>query len=315
MENYLQKTGELKEKPSDSETKMAELVHIREELYRAKDNAMQSWLDSKPLIDELEKQQANLASARNRTSMSNIIISELQSQLEAISVEIRTKMEEETKYKKMINEMNQALEAKQEESELNKKDADEENQTKLKLKQVLRFRRQSLKTLQLTMRAIRIESEAFEASAAEALADIKSLETEETVVRMSEEEYYDLTRRAKEETAVAEWRITVSMEKKHEAEESRNFALSRLKELKRKKSKKEEKIINEEVVEEERSPVKVVNRGTVFPKARAQAMAKSNRRKSQEHKGKSPRKSKKKKKSILNRIRRFLVRSFARLLR
>ncbi|KAF2295196.1 hypothetical protein GH714_032018 [Hevea brasiliensis] len=313
-ESSMYKTGELKEQPRDTETKMAELIDIKEELHRAKDNAMQSWLDSKPLIDELEKLQANLASARNRTSMSNIVISELKSQLEAISIEIRTKMEEETKSKKMINEITQDLEQKHEESELIKKDADEEHRTRSKLKQVLRMRRQSLRTLQLTLQAISLESDAFGASAVEALAHVKSSETDNTIVRISQEEYHALTRKAKEETALAEWRVSVSMEQKLAAEESRNFALSRLKELRRKKRNKEEKIINEEV-EEQQSPVKVMNSGIDFPKARAQAIGKSKQRKPQQQRRKSVMKSKKKKLSIFNRIQSFLVRSIARLFR
>ncbi|KAF2295183.1 hypothetical protein GH714_031955 [Hevea brasiliensis] len=275
-ESSMYKTGELKEQPRDTETKMAELIDIKEELHRAKDNAMQSWLDSKPLIDELEKLQANLASARNRTSMSNIVISELKSQLEAISIEIRTKMEEET----------------------NPEDE-----------------RQSLRTLQLTLQAISLESDAFGASAVEALAHVKSSETDNTIVRISQEEYHALTRKAKEETALAEWRVSVSMEQKLAAEESRNFALSRLKELRRKKRNKEEKIINEEEVEEQQSPVKVMNSGIDFPKARAQAIGKSKQRKPQQQRRKSVMKSKKKKLSIFNRIRSFLVRSIARLFR
>ncbi|KAJ9168519.1 hypothetical protein P3X46_020031, partial [Hevea brasiliensis] len=93
-----------------------------------------------------------------------------------------------------------------------------------------------------------------------------------------QEKYHALTRRAKEEITLAEWRVFVSMEQKLAAEESRNFALSRLKEPRRKKSNREEKIINEEEVEEQQSPIEVMNNGIAFPKAGAKAITKSKRR-------------------------------------
>lgn len=42
-------------KDTPLKAEMDELARTREELKKAKDSAMQSWLDSKPLLDELEK--------------------------------------------------------------------------------------------------------------------------------------------------------------------------------------------------------------------------------------------------------------------
>ncbi|EEF40001.1 conserved hypothetical protein [Ricinus communis] len=279
MEKYGKERRKNQPDDTDHNKLQAELIEIREELYRAKDSAMQSWLDSKPLIDELEKLQAGLASSKNRTSMSNIVISELESQLEAISIEVRTKVEDETKAKEMINELSQALEEKYKESEAIKLDADEERRARSKLKQVLRIRTQTLRTLQLTLQAIRIESEAFGASAVDAVGHIKGSRTDYTVVRVGQGEYYALESRAKEKTALAEWRVSVSMEQKLAAEESRNFALSRLKELKRSTSK-EEKIYGIKHVEEQQSSEIQENSRMASPKARKKAITnKSNRRK------------------------------------
>ncbi|KDP31896.1 hypothetical protein JCGZ_12357 [Jatropha curcas] len=323
MESYQEQRRELEKQPGDDtddhhQEKMAELIEIREELYKAKDKAMQSWLDSKPLIDELEKLQADLASAKNRVSMSKIIISELESQLKATDIEIRSKMEAEAKAKNMINEITKAIEQKYEEAEALKLDWDEERKTRSKLKKVVHVRRQTLRALQLTLRAVRTESEAFGASEAEAKENINSLlETGNgnAIVRVENQEYFALTKRDKEEKALAKWRVSVSMERKHAAEESRNFALSRLKELERTKSK-EGKIIAEEQGEEERISANEVNTsGNAFPKTRAKAITKAKWKKEGKTKGKSARKTMKKKLSIFRRIRGFLVRSIGKLFR
>ena len=77
--------------------KMAELQKLKEKLTKAKDEAVQSWSDSRPVIDELEKLQSELADAQSRTASSNVTISELDSQLERLSISIRAKKEEELK--------------------------------------------------------------------------------------------------------------------------------------------------------------------------------------------------------------------------
>ena len=61
------------------------------------------------MIDELEKLQSELADAQSRTASSNVTISELDSQLERLSISIRAKEEEELKIRTMINRINQVL--------------------------------------------------------------------------------------------------------------------------------------------------------------------------------------------------------------
>ncbi|KAK9285493.1 hypothetical protein L1049_024687 [Liquidambar formosana] len=96
---------------NDSEAKKAELTKMKEELERAIDSAMQSWLDSRPFIDQLEKLQTGLD--KTRSSTSDTVISE--SQLE--------KKEEELKARTKINEM----------------ELDEEHRARPKLKRVMRL--------------------------------------------------------------------------------------------------------------------------------------------------------------------------------
>lgn len=311
---------------------MEELVKTKEELKRAKETATQSWLDSKPLIDELERLKSGLATAKNRSSMSNIMVTELQSELETTAKSIRAKTEEELKATKMINELSQTLDETREELESLKMVADEERRARSKLKQVLRLTRQTLRTSQLTLRAARIGSEAFKASADEALGYIKISEIDSAAVHLTHEEHHALTRKAKEETSLADWRISVSLEQKHAAEVSRNFALSRLKEsysLSRSKRRRTEgKLVEEgnrgkEAEEQElNTKLKVEveaqeNRGFAIPKARARLIAESSRTNPQvirrQKSDNNKKLIKKRKSSIWHQIKSFLVRSLARI--
>ncbi|WCJ31086.1 hypothetical protein M5689_012601 [Euphorbia peplus] len=302
----------------DDEVKMAELIALREELYRAKDKAMQSWLDSKPLIDELEKLQTDLSNAKNRISMLNMVISELESQLDATKSEIKVKTDEEAKLKKMIDETNES----HRELQLFDLNTDVERKARSKMKQILRMRRQTLRTFLLTLQAIKMETEAFEASMGEAIGWMKSSEMENSVVRIGQREFYVLKRRAKEEEALLEWRVSVSAEQKLAAEETRNFALSRLKEIRRSKEEMviNEKLINSEEVEDEQGNCSSVREEDVkrrngLPKARAEEIAKYNGRNANKKTRRGVKMNKKNKLSFISRIRIFLIRSFNRFFR
>jgi hypothetical protein len=213
IENQSHKTRDPRESSSSTlEAKMAELIKTKEELKQAKDNAMQSWLDSRPLIDELERLKSNFANDKNQSTRSNIIVSELESQLESTNTCIISKKEEELKATKMINEISQALDQTREKMERLKLETDEEPQARLKLKQVLCLKKQTLRTLQLKLQAAQLESEAFGASAAEALHYINCSEKDDTIVQLSHEDYYTLKGRAEEKTSLVGWRVSMSME-------------------------------------------------------------------------------------------------------
>ncbi|KAK6923012.1 WEB family [Dillenia turbinata] len=232
VDTHLKKARELKEKGVNTmEVKMAELINTREELKRAKESAMQSWLDSRPLIDELEKLKSGLESAKNRSSMSRTVISELESQLEAIDKQIKLAKEEEQEARRITDEISHAMYQTHEEMENLKHETDEERRARAELKQILRLRRQTLRTLQLTLRAIRTESEAYGASATEALHYMNHSKLDKNTIQISQQEYHALIRKATEEKALAQWRASVSMEQKLVAESSRDSALRRLKEL------------------------------------------------------------------------------------
>jgi len=210
------------------ENAKAELAKAKEELNRAKESSMQSWLDSEPLIDELEKQKANLADAQLRENASKTVNERPESQLETIHKSIKSKREDQLKTELMIQETNQTLYHMRNDMERLKLERNKEKQTLAKLRQTLHLRKQSVQTLQLTLRAVLLESDAVEESSAKVLQQIKLSENHRDVVQLTKENYYALKRRAKEKISHTNSRVSVYMEQKHAAEATHDFVLSRL---------------------------------------------------------------------------------------
>ncbi|CAJ1942749.1 unnamed protein product [Sphenostylis stenocarpa] len=202
----------------------AELAKAKEELNRAKESSMQSWLDSEPLIDELEMQKANLADAQRSENTTE----KLESHLETIHKSIKSKREDQLKIELMIQETNQTLDNTRNDMERLKLERNKDKKTLAKLRQTLHLRKQTVQTLQLTLQAVLLESDAVEESSATVLQQINHPENRSDVVQLTNENYYALTRRTKEMISHANSRVSVSMTKKLAAEASRDLALSRL---------------------------------------------------------------------------------------
>ncbi|KAI3512573.1 hypothetical protein L1887_19889 [Cichorium endivia] len=214
--------------------KIEELHKTKEELKQAKDEAMQSWLDSRPIIDELERLQLELVKAKEE-SENNKLVTKLESELMAINMEIRVKKEEELKSRTEINEMTQVSESVRADMEKIKLEINEGRRERSKLKMVIKMKRQSLRTVNLTLRAVRLEVEAYSVAAEAALEQIgrgkvsDDTTTDDAVTTdLTQEEYFALMRRAKEETSLADWRVVVATEQRLAAEESRDLVLKRL---------------------------------------------------------------------------------------
>lgn len=268
------------DKGRELEAKVAELAKTKQELQRAKEDAIQSWLDSRPLIDELEMQKSNLADAKKR--LDNSVIPELESQLEIMNKSIRSKREDHFKAETMSHEINHVLDQTRDELERLKLDIKKERQAREKVRQILQLRRLKLQTLQLTIQAALLESDALEKSADEALLQIKHSETHTVVVQLTHEEYYDLTRGAEERFSKSKQRVSNSIEKKLAAEAVQDLALSRLNRLqsRRSKSRDRKNIIGqwktERYVEKKSEKVGVPAKRTgASPKALAILVAKS----------------------------------------
>ncbi|KAK1438985.1 hypothetical protein QVD17_04799 [Tagetes erecta] len=248
--------------------KIEELHKIKEQIKQAKDEAMQSWLDSRPLIDELEKLQSELAHAKLQTA--NTIVTNLESELMAVNISIRLKEEEDLKARTEINEMTRVSESLREEIERNKLEINEEKRARCRMKMTIKMKRQTLRTIKLTLRAVRLEAEAYRASAEAALEQVKraQVSNQESTIELTQEDYFALTRRAKEEASLADWRVVVATEQRLAAEEGRDSALKQLNE-----STLNDGSLNErEISDKESSSFR--NRATTpFPVARAKLVA------------------------------------------
>ncbi|KAF8010225.1 hypothetical protein BT93_J0996 [Corymbia citriodora subsp. variegata] len=309
--------------------RITELARTKDEIKKARDVAMQSWLDSRPLLDELEKLQATVESARSRASVSSVLALELQSQLESTEASIQAKKRDELGATKAVNELTLELDRTRGGTDALKQEIDEGRRVRQKLKQVLRVKRHRLRALQLGMRAVRVEAEAAGESEAEAARLMNCAQRESGLVTLSGEEYWELVRRAEEEESLAEWRVAASMEQRQAAEGSRNLALARLREARG--GSRSSRRVKEEEIEEEgdlRDGVegKVSGRGSVFPKARARAMAeeadhggggtgrRSGRTRSDvERKVARMKKKEKTPSSIFGKLRKFLAKSMAKI--
>uniref|UniRef100_A0A6V7QS43 Uncharacterized protein n=1 Tax=Ananas comosus var. bracteatus TaxID=296719 RepID=A0A6V7QS43_ANACO len=84
---------------------LKELAETREEIRRAREEAVQAWLDSMPLVNKLEKLQSNLSRTTNKLELVNIAVASLESLLESTDRSIKYKQEEEAKSKVSIEEM------------------------------------------------------------------------------------------------------------------------------------------------------------------------------------------------------------------
>lgn len=222
--------------------KTAELKRLKVKLKKAKDDAEQSWLDSKPLIDELENLQTELVNMKSQAAISGTIISDLESQIGEIGFSIRSKKEEEMKLQTAIDGINQELNRTREEIEQLMIELDENHRTRSHFKKVSRLRNQSLQALELAEKAARMEAEAYGASAAEANLYVNySHQRDETLINLTQQDYKALVSKAREETTVAERRISVAMEQKYAAEENRNSSERRLRNVLYSKAKKTRK--------------------------------------------------------------------------
>nr|KYP62600.1 hypothetical protein KK1_017141 [Cajanus cajan] len=209
------------------EAAKAELAKVKEEINRARESSMQSWLDSEPLIDELEKKKSNLANAQQSSNASNSI-AELESLLEIIHKNIKDKRDNQLETESMINRIQQDLDQTRSDMERLELEKTKEKQTLAKLRQTLHLRKLTGQTLQLTLQAVLLESDAVEESSAKALQQIKLSENYRDAVQLTHEKYHVLTRRAREKISQANSRVSVSMEQKLAAEATRELALSRL---------------------------------------------------------------------------------------
>ncbi|KAL3526756.1 hypothetical protein ACH5RR_011412 [Cinchona calisaya] len=248
-------------KRKGSQEKKLTLQKLQEILEKAKDEAVQSWLDSRPVIDELEKYNQNLQMQRA-------------SQHEILSISIRAK-EEELKIQRIINRVNQVLQKTQGEMKQLTMERKENHGAEVETK--------------TSLTATEADSSNFATYPASNTVRVRCLhciscyidlsQNNNTMFKLTQEEYDALTKRAVEQTTQAEWRISISMEQKEVAEKSQDLAARRLKNLysnmgSRKRKHQADGLGNQNIEEEELHPnvsarSQAINGQNSFPKTHA----------------------------------------------
>ncbi|CAD5196145.1 unnamed protein product [Musa acuminata subsp. malaccensis] len=212
---------------------LEELVRTREEIKRARESAVQSWIDSMPSIDELESSRSVLSRTRNRVTMYTTAIASLCSLLNSTGRSIRHKQAEESNSKMAAAEMRQEAHRRREEMESLKVEMEEMGASRNKVKMKLQIKSQLLKALQLKLRAIDMEMEAVNESVDATLHQAKHLRADHKMIALSHEEYNVMCRRMEEEAAAASSRIVWWDGKRCAAADRKANALQRLQALQR----------------------------------------------------------------------------------
>lgn len=130
-------------------------------------------------------------------------------------------------------EIHQEAHRRRDEMESLKVEMEEMGASRNKLKMKLQIKSQSLKTLQLKLRAIDMEMEAVNESVDATLHQAKHLRADHKMVALSHEEYNVMCRRMEEEAAAASSRIVWWDGKCRAAEDRKANALQRLQALQR----------------------------------------------------------------------------------
>ncbi|KAJ8510392.1 hypothetical protein OPV22_000826 [Ensete ventricosum] len=284
------------------DTTLEELARTREEIKRARESAVQSWIDSMPSIDELESSRSVISRTRNRVTMYTTAIASLRSLLNSTSRSIRDKQAEESNSKMAAAEMRQEAHRRSEEMENLKVEKEEKVVYRNKLKMELQIKSQSLKALQLKLTAVDMEIEAVNESVDVTLHQAKHLRADHKMVALSHEEYNVMCRRTEEEAAAASSSIVWWDGKRRAAEDRKANALQRLQALQREReivggmSKEAHLEAGKKITKTKASPLQVKLKETegYYRQLRRRA-----RRQSSEEV--------RKKQSILQRTRRFIV--------
>lgn len=221
------------------ESTLMELAATRKVIEQARKNTIPSRLKSAPLIGKLEEQQSMLAKNRKQVAMATSVIASLGSLLETTTKSAESKEDDDCKNMIVIEETMQAKERHQQELEKLVAEIEVEKGEGRKLKEKLHMRRQSLRTLQLKMRAASMGIEAFNSSLGHSLDQLNHLKVEIETVTLSHKDLCSLQREVDKDTTLANWRVVAVEKERHAAELNKEKALKRLEELYKEKKLKE----------------------------------------------------------------------------
>lgn len=159
--------------PSTTASVLKELSGTREEVERAREAAVQAWLVSMPLGEELERLRANLAAAKNRLASTAAEIPLLKSQIESTNGAIATRQEAAVRKKAAAEDLRRHVDGARAELRRLRAEVAASRGAKDALEQRVLVRRQAARALQLAERAIAAEAHALawsEAAASELTA-------------------------------------------------------------------------------------------------------------------------------------------------
>ncbi|CAD6223042.1 unnamed protein product [Miscanthus lutarioriparius] len=225
--------------PSTTASVLKELSGTREEVERAREAAVQAWLASMPLGEELERLRANLAAAKNRLAATAAEIPLLKSQIESTNGAIATRQEAAVRKKAAAEDLRRHVDGARAELRRLRAEVAASRGAKDALEQRVLVRRQAARALQLAERAIAAEAHALawsEAAASELAArarvdgdgDGDEEDPHYDVVAMPARKLEELRRLVEAEERKAEARVEESEAARRAVKARRAAAMARL---------------------------------------------------------------------------------------
>lgn len=210
------------------------LSGTREEVERAREAAVQAWLASMPLGEELERLRTELAAAKTRLAATAAEIPLLKSRIEATNAAVATRQEAAARKKAAAEDLRLRVDGARAELRRLRAEVAASRGAKDALERRVLVRRQAARALQLAERAIAAEAHAlaWSAAAAAELAARARGDGEEDphhdVVALPARKLQELRRLVDAEERKAEARVEEAEAARHAAKARRAAALARL---------------------------------------------------------------------------------------
>ncbi|EER97552.1 hypothetical protein BDA96_02G396200 [Sorghum bicolor] len=219
--------------PSTTTSVLKELSGTREEVERAREAAVQAWLASMPLSEELERLRAELVAAKTRLAATAAEIPLLKSQIESTNGAIATRQEAAARKKAAAEDLRRHVDGARADLRRLRAEIAASRGAKDALEQRVLVRRQAARALQLAERAIAAEAHALawsEAAASELTARARGNEEDPhyDVVALPARKLEELRRLVEAEEQKAEARVDEAEVARRAVKTRRAAAVARL---------------------------------------------------------------------------------------
>ncbi|KAK8971236.1 Protein WEAK CHLOROPLAST MOVEMENT UNDER BLUE LIGHT-like 3 [Platanthera guangdongensis] len=221
-------------------SKRKELEEVKINMEKAKNEVSILRVAESALKSELERENAGLASMRQREGMASVAVLSLEAEIERIKKEIQQVMEKEMEARKKMVELPKLLQQKAVEADRFKSSARVAREELRKVSEEAEQAKSTLSTTEIRLQASLKEIEAARASEMLALTAVNALKESEEAAAMGEsprgvtlplEEYYSLSKRVHEAEEFANERITAAIAQIQLAKESESKSLLKLEEV------------------------------------------------------------------------------------